>query len=37
LPGRALNFSTGVEPIRSKMDRAPFELATGMPVFLEGK
>jgi hypothetical protein len=36
LPGRDLSLTTGVEPIRSKTDRAPFKLATGVLVFLEG-
>jgi len=37
LPARDLSFTTGVEPMRSKMDRAPFKIATAMLVFLGGE
>src|SRR6266545_872402 len=33
IPGRALSLTTGVEPIRSRTDRAPFKFATMLPVF----
>src|SRR5262245_56823245 len=36
LSGRALSFTTGVEPIRSRTDRAPFKPATICSSFLVG-
>src|SRR5215470_13858880 len=34
LPGSVLSFTTGVEPIRSRTDRAPLKLITSVLVFL---
>jgi len=36
-PGSALSFTTGVDPIRSRTDPAPFKFATVLLVFREGR